>query len=198
MRKGQEEAPVELMVAVIIFTFVLIIGYYVYNGLCAQQFEQKMSASFSKFARDIELVYLGGVGTSSIVHADFTAVGCYGNIHSIRMFAGTEGLCNAQLGSSDCAVLAMVMSEKNAAGLSENSASLVEVLSLPSDAEGDYYSEVPSTVPDCVFCRQDYAEAGDDRMEVINSLTEQCGWHTQAYNFRITKTEPGVLKIEKL
>lgn len=131
MKKGQEEAPIELLIGVSILTFVLIIGFYAYQNICVSQYEQSMKASISKFARDLELVYLGSVETVQITQVDFSIpMACGGNVESIKMLKGNPGTCRAQTGKDDCLALIVVTSEDPSTGTKGILVS--EVLDIPA------------------------------------------------------------------
>ena len=108
MQRGQEEAPIELLIGVTILTFVLVIGFYTYQSMCASQFEQKMQASLTKFANDLESLNLGYVGTVIPSELDFTPIGCAGEVESVRLLQGTKDLCLQHTNYEDCFVLVLV------------------------------------------------------------------------------------------
>ncbi len=106
MKKGQEEAPIELLVAIVVLGFAIIIAYGAYSSACADQFDAKMKAELSHLARDVELVYRGAVGTSQLSRVDFSPAGCPGTeLDSIRVGAGAPRSCEVQIGSQNCALL---------------------------------------------------------------------------------------------
>ena len=90
MKKGQEEAPIELLIGVTVLAFVLAIGLYTYQNLASQEYRQKLEASFSKFAGDLETIYRGGLHTSTTVDFDLSPPGGQdaGDIVSIRLLRG--------------------------------------------------------------------------------------------------------------
>ncbi len=157
-KKGQESAPIELLIGVTILTFVLIIGFYVLQQASSQQYEQKLKASFSNFARDIEAVYLGSVGTSFRTQVDFTPSGS-GNdfvISSIQLKQGLSPTCSAQTGRSDCMELYAYKRDK----YGNENLFLAEVINIPSsvsiigsfsNCQGGNLSEIGSreSNPDC-------------------------------------------------
>ena len=116
-RKGQEEAPIELLIAVTVLTFVLIIGFFTYQNMCSSQFEQKMRASVSTFARQIEQVYRSGIGTAQPVELDFTPIGCpQSEVESVRLISGLdseyEPICISYTGDKSCLILVVKIKDK--------------------------------------------------------------------------------------
>lgn len=106
MKRGQEEAPIELLVAIVVLGFAIIIAYGAYSSACADQFDAKMKAELSHLARDMELVYRGAVGTSQLSRVDFSPAGCPGTeLDSIRVGAGAPRSCEVKIGSQNCALL---------------------------------------------------------------------------------------------
>lgn len=108
MQRGQEEAPIELLIGVVILTFVIIIGFYTYQNMCASQFEQKMKASLAKFANDLETLNMGYTGTVITSELDFLPIGCAGEVDSVRLFRGTSDMCMSHTNYDDCLVLVLV------------------------------------------------------------------------------------------
>lgn len=184
MKKGQEEAPIELLIAVTILTFVLIIGFYTYQNTCRAQFEQKMRASLSKFASDLELVYQGAQGTSRVIQVDFTPIGCPGSISGVRLVKGTSDRCLAQLGIPDCLFIVVTTPSKEI--------TFIQPVNIPSDTNIRYFDEgVEICFPNSLT---DYTE--DDIM--AGTIPPACEeWGTQYYAFTVTKTSPGELTIER-
>lgn len=106
MERGQEEAPIELLVAIVVLGFAIIIAYGAYSSACADQFDAKMKAELSHLARDVELVYRGATGTSQLSRVDFSPAGCPGTeLDSIRVGAGAPRSCEVKIGSQNCALL---------------------------------------------------------------------------------------------
>ncbi|MEM0372790.1 MAG: hypothetical protein QXO69_03075 [archaeon] len=194
MMRGQEEAPIELLIGVTILTFVIIIGMYVFNSSCATQQEQKLRASFSKFARDLELVYFGSTGTSQITRIDFTqSAGCADySIDSIRITKGPTATCNSQLGRPDCLVLSAVSTgrwDQNTGQMSPKETLLVEVLDISSSTRiKNKFSG------GCSFDLNDL----DWDVQNVNKIPSDC-WFTPAYyTLKIAKTAPDEITISKV
>ena len=170
MKKGQEEAPIELLLAVTLLTFVIILGFYTYQNLCASQYEQKLKSSLSTFARSLEQVYQGGVGTSKTAMVDFGEIGCSSNIESIRLIEGLSSSCRRNLGKDEC--LELIVRTVSASG---SSVLMIEMLNIPPT--------VTITINDPA-CPPDLASSWSEQSY------SSCGWKAKAYSFRITK-EPG-------
>lgn len=180
MKKGQEEAPIELLIAVTVLTFVLIIGFYTYENTCKAQFEQKMRASLSKFASDLELVYQGAQGTSRLVEVDFSPIGCSGSISGIKIVAGTDTTCLAQLGIEQC--LFIVVTAPN------NELPFIQSVNIPRDVTIKYIDQ--DDVP-CI-------PTGWNLEQIIQGETPTCGeWKAQYYAFTVKKTSPSELEIKR-
>lgn len=184
MKKGQEEAPIELLIAVTVLTFVLIIGFYTYENTCKAQFEQKMRASLSKFASDLEIVYQGAQGTSRLVEVDFTPIGCSGSISGVRLVSGTEERCLSQLGIRQCLFIVVTTPNKEI--------TFIQPVNIPSDVNIRYFDgEDEICAPDSLT---DYTEEDIIKGTIPLSCEK---WMTQYYAFTVTKTRPGELTIEK-
>jgi hypothetical protein len=177
MRKGQEEAPIELLIGVTILTFVLIIGFYTYQSLCSSQFEQVLKASFSKLSRGIELVYLGSVGTSQISQVDFSVPGaCGGNVQSIRLLAGHPSTCQAQTGKNNCLqLIAVTQATTTQAGILVS-----EVIDVPETVTVINNLDTSCKTPLNLI---DYSDNWDE------NKYQACWFRLQAYTIRITKQD---------
>ena len=111
-RKGQEEAPIELLIAVTLLTFVIVIGFSVYQNMCRNQFEQKVKSSIHSLVSTIESVYRGSIGSSQSLFVDFSVEAC-GKLDAIRFFSDAKLTCNKQVGYSDCIVIAATIWNKD-------------------------------------------------------------------------------------
>jgi hypothetical protein len=116
MRRGQEEAPIELLIGVVILTFVIIVGFYTYQNMCGSQFEQKMKASLAKFANDLETLNMGYTGTIITSELDFLPIGCAGEVDSVRLFKGTSDMCMSHTNYEDCLILTLVARAEGQSG----------------------------------------------------------------------------------
>ena len=181
MKKGQEEAPIELLIAVTILTFVLIIGFYTYENTCRAQFEQKMRASLSKFASDLELVYQGAQGTSRLVEVDFSPIGCPGSISDIRLVAGTPDLCLAQLGIQECLLIVVTTPDQEI--------TFIQPVNIPTDVTIKYIDRMRTPIVD-------YIELTKYNIRQIWEI-EYEGWKARYYAFTVKKTTPSELTIER-
>ncbi len=184
MQKGQEEAPVELLIGVTILTFVLIIGFYTYQNLCSNQFEQVLKASFSKFSRDMELVYLGSVGTSQVTQVDFSVPGaCGGNVKSVKLISGLSSTCRAQTGKDDCLQLIAVTSSTNqGAGILVS-----EVIDIPPT------TNVINNLGQCKIPLN--LLSYNDNWKPISDQNQACFFQLRAYTIKITKDNQNQISI---
>jgi hypothetical protein len=187
--RGQEEAPVELLIGVTVLAFVLIIGIYTYQNMCASQFEQKMRTSLSDFARNIELVYKGSIGTSLPVKVDFAPIGCMrGDVESIRLVQGDPDLCMSQLGEPECLVLAVKIINKQ---LSDESL-VVETVNVPAGTVVRYVNR------NCKLTSGEYQRLNELSFSSTNwndPSLKNCGWELRPYSLMISKTSAGILEI---
>ena len=101
---GQESAPIELMIGVIVLAFVLTIAYFVYNNAASEQGVQKIRAEAVKLARAVEEVAQQGEGASRHVTVDFSSQGDV-KVSSFMIAQGPESTCKARTGSSRCYML---------------------------------------------------------------------------------------------
>ncbi len=196
MFKGQEEAPIELLIGVTVLTFVIIISMTVFNTTCATQQEQKLKASFSKFARDLELVYFGAVGSSQIARLDFTQMsGCAEyEVESIRITKGPGATCRAQLGKDDCLVLTAVSKPTELYG--PRGTVLLEVLDISADT--NIINHVNKDSSGNILCKD---VSGDIYLNRINwdlddDKFENCWFSPQYYSVKITKTAADEIVLE--
>ena len=178
MKRGQEEAPIELLLAVTLLTFVIILGFYTYQNLCASQYEQKLKSSLSTFARSLEQVYQGGVGTSKTAMVDFGEIGCSGNIKSIRLIEGLPSSCRKNLGKDDC--LELIVTTQTSSG---TSTLMMEMLNIPPSV---------TVTLDAPGCGIDLAKTWDE------DAYPKCSWKAKSYSFRIMKESGDRIVLEQL
>lgn len=133
-RRGQEEAPIELLVAITLLTFVLILGLYTYQNMCRTQFEQKMKSSIHTFVSMLESVYHGASGSAQPVLLDFTPEGC-GSFDEVRIFTGSPDSCRKQVGMDECLVIGAVIASPLK---SKRETLIVEAMSIPSTVTVEY------------------------------------------------------------
>ena len=183
VKKGQESAPIELLIGVTILTFVLILGFYILKQSSSQQYEQKLRASFSNFARDIEAVYLGSVGTSFRANIDFTPPTGSGDafiISSIQLKKGVSTTCTAQLGRSDCLELYAYKTDK----YGNTNLFLAEVINIPST----------------ISVKGEFSRCGGEDLNEINyndESNENCFFSPTAHSFILTKTAADEIEIKE-
>jgi len=106
--KGQEEAPIELLIGVTVLTFVLIIAYYVYENVSSTQYLERVKASTSQFARVIENVAQGGPGTTQHISLDFSGSSGDTRISQITIAKGPPDACLNALGTRDCYMIYVI------------------------------------------------------------------------------------------
>ena len=138
MKKGQESAPIEVLIGVTILTFVLIIAMGIFQNSCSSQYEQKLNAGFSKFARDLEFVYMGATGTSISTTLDLSVPEGCASIHlqSIKLVQGQSATCRARLGKDSCMVLIATLMPDNPSSTAGTTNFLtVEVIDIPEGIE---------------------------------------------------------------
>lgn len=104
-KRGQEEAPFELLVAVIMMGFVLIVGLSAWTYVSKVQCEQSIGAKLEDLKDSIELV-AGKRGTKEL---SFTLPECYNEAkHSVRLDPSYDPLvCSSVCGGSQgsCVIL---------------------------------------------------------------------------------------------
>jgi len=130
MKKAQESAPIELLIGVVILTFVLIIGMNSYQNLCSTQYEQKLKASISNLANNLELIYKGSAGSSVKVTVDLTPPpACGYNVKDVRILKGSPEMCKQHLGRDSClAIIATSQEKGQVVGVAAT-----ELVNIPSD-----------------------------------------------------------------
>lgn len=179
MRKGQEEAPIELLLGVTILTFVVILGFYTYQNMCVSLYEQKLKESLSTFARNLELVYQGGEQNSKVVSVDFTESGCSIGIQSIRLFGGTFTACR-KIGKEDC----------------------LELVAVKKDSEGNTYpfvTEVLNIPPDvAITLTNPHDCSAVDEDNIGGSVTSSYCWSATTYTFQIRKISAAEMELKEL
>jgi len=186
MRKGQEEGPIELLLAVTLMTFVIIIGFYTYQNLSGSVSEQKLKDSLSSFARSLELVYQGGQGTSKLVQVDFSSMGGSPTIESIRLTQGTQSVCMKNLGKEDC--LQLIAVTKSQTG--KSTPFLVEMLNIPPTVTISFVNAPVSCA------EKELNKIASDLWD--DPTFADCGWLAKSYSFTITKNDANSIEIEQL
>lgn len=189
-RKGQEGAPIELLIGVTILTFVMIIGLFSFRNVCSSNYEQSLRASTSLFARTMEIAYLGSLDSSQIVDLDFSAPqGCSSDVESVRMLKGLLATCMAQTGQSDCLELVVVVRDKQG-----NYGVLIsEVLNIPSSTLVLYTP--PTTSCPVVNAYGDIVFSSISGDTWNNEIYKECGWKPVSYKLKITKTKQNEIRI---
>ena len=169
--RGQEEAPFEILIGIIIFAFVMSIASYLWASSCENQLRTKLQAELTNFARNIESVYKGGMYTTETVALDFSVVGCGGYmLDKIVLYEGSQKECLSHTGLNKCYVIAARITDPHGG-------------SAPMIRE---YLSIPTTVTITISgdtCSGDY-------------LTTPCKLAFRKYAAKITKTGKNSLEIE--
>ncbi len=110
-RKGQEAAPIELMIGVTVLAFVLVIAYYVYSNAAASQCVEKIRASSAQLARTIEEVAQQGPGTTRYVTVGFSCQSQNVKVSYITIAEGPDQTCQRMAGASRCYMLYVIGDE---------------------------------------------------------------------------------------
>jgi hypothetical protein len=184
MKKGQEEAPIELLLGVTLLTFVIILGFYTYQNLSGSLYEQKLKDSLSIFARSLELVYQGGEGTSKIVKVDFGGTSSSIPIESIRLLQGIRSACQKNLGKDECLQLMAITVDG-----SGPHPFMIEMLNIPPHVIINL--ENPDSTCDLKLNELIY-----DTWDDPNSAN--CGWKAKSYSFEIEKISATELNINQI
>ena len=185
MRKGQEEAPIELLLAVTILTFVIILGFYSYQNLCGSLYEQKLKSSLYTFGETLKSVYQGAEGASQSVGVDFGQMGCSLKISSIRLMKGNDKACMKAYGTYDCMQLVAVI-EDPTEGFGQI---MTDMVNIPSWVVITLTK--PSTSPACASNLNDLAVS----VPADYGQNPECGWAPVGYSFTITKESPTKISI---
>lgn len=168
--KGQEEAPFEILIGIIIFAFVMSIASYLWASSCENQLRTKLQAELTNFARNIESVYKGGMYTTETVSLDFSVVGCRGYVlDKIVLYEGSQRACLSHTGLNRCYVVAVRIADPHG-----GSAPMIrEYLSIPTSV---------SITLNGSTCSGDY-------------LSTPCKLAFREYAVKITKTGKNALEI---
>jgi hypothetical protein len=182
MRKGQEEAPIELLLAVTLLTFVIIIGLYTYQNMCASLYQDKLKTSLSTFAGKLTTIYQGGVGTADTISLDLSESGCSLKIDSVRLLQGLPDSCRREYGRADC--MEMVVVTKDQSGPSILMKQMIDV-------------------PYSVTIRFENGLAACENLNTIlfdewsRSTYVDCGWKAKAYSLWVKKDSSTLITIEQ-
>jgi hypothetical protein len=177
MRKGQEEAPIELLLGVTILTFVVILGFYTYQNLCTAMYTSKLTSSLKMFAGALEEAYHSTVESPVPVQVDFSGSGCSVQLQSIKIIKGPTSACMKALAKADCSELV---------ALTKDQSSLMT-----------YMVDVPSFVS--INIKKSALCTGLNNMAFSDALSptyKECGWSATDYTFTITKLSANQIEIE--
>lgn len=184
--RAQVSSPIQLLLGVTIMSFVLVIGFFTYEKMAKNQYEQKIKASMSKLARNVELVHHGGIGTTKTINVDFSPTkGSKLNLESIRVLPGTTETCKRQTGMGNCLELIAIQSlEGEKVGILT-----IEALDVPSTINLEKKS------PEGKEC--DKSLAYDQWNSQWNTNESQkCGWLPKKYSVTVQKKSAGHLVIK--
>lgn len=190
MKRAQESAPVEVLIGVTILAFVLIIAMNIFQSTCNSQYEQKLNAGFSKFARDLEFVYMGSVGTSLTSYVDLSPPNNCGNVRigSIKILKGSAGICKAHLGKEDCMIIIASLPKKPGTPPTTNPQLItLEVIDMPSTVSLIYNNTAGCST---------YGPLGSYDVSVSNTYPENCTLRSTYYNFKIKKVSQDEIEID--
>ncbi len=100
LRKSQESAPIELVIAVIIMVMSLTLAFSVWNGIQTSQCLNQIQSQMLTIENAVVDVSLGSPPTQRMLYINFPICGNY-NIQSIRFaYYGTPSFCGNCPGSS--------------------------------------------------------------------------------------------------
>lgn len=189
MMKGQEEAPIELLIGVTILGFVLIIGNYVYQNTCATQQENKLEANFNKLGTELETVYKGSLGSANVFQLDFSqTAGCVNyEIDSIRIMKAFDTECGTV---DECLVLIAYGKPLNPSDTSKGYEFLLrKVLSIDPD------TKITSDFQGCEMNLNEFEriDIGTDSED----LYKACWFEPRVYDITIKKVETNEILISK-
>jgi len=181
MRKGQEEAPIELLLAVTLLTFVIIIGLYTYQNMCTAMYEDKLRVSLTTFAGGLANIYQGGVGRAAPITLDLSESGCSLKIESVRLLKGLDDSCRREYGRADC--MEMVVVTKDQSG---SSILMKQMIDIPFGVtirfeNGLVECEDLNNIPFDEWSKSKYVD---------------CGWKAKTYSLWVTKDSSTVIIIE--
>ncbi len=221
MKKAQVSAPIELLIGVIILTMVMTIGFFVQQNMCTAQYDQKMKATIAKFANDLETVYAGSPGTSIISSLDFTTIGCGGEVKAVKFIAGTEAICQKEVGLQNCYMLtATGMEVVN--NEPKGTIRFAQVLKIPTDVSIIHYQKSLTTAATESICATqnllektafnppigmtvDYSKYSGTSVEGILNDPQKAGfqdtcfnWATFTYSLTITKLSKKEILISEV
>ena len=173
--RGQEEAPIELLIGVTMLAFVLVVAMLAYSNLSSSQYEQKLKASVSKLARTIESVYMGSVGSSLVTDVDFSAPSqSTSKVKDIRILRGSSDLCYARFGRSDCLVIIATVEDKGRV----TGQLVVEPVNVPGSVR--VFNELQGASCDLSSINYDqWSSSGEDYFD--------CWLKKRYYSLRVTK-----------
>jgi hypothetical protein len=182
MRKGQEEAPIELLLAVTLLTFVIIIGLYTYQNMCTSMYEDKLKSSLSTFSGKLTTIYQGGVGTADTVPLDLSESGCSLKIESVRLLKGLEDSCRREYGRVDC--MEMIVVTKDPSGSSILMKQMIDIpygVTIRFENAPETCKDL-NTIPFNSWIDPGYAD---------------CGWGARAYSLWVKKDSSTLITIEQ-
>ena len=134
--KGQEEAPFELLVSVIIMGFVIAVGFMAMNELAKKQCDGQMDKTMQELKRTLELVSKGQ-GRDSF---SFRMPSCYSDVKSrLIIESSSETMtCNDVCGGSrfDCTFLQFYGVSDGSSHISRTCIDIPPATYFPTDEPG--------------------------------------------------------------
>jgi len=181
MRKGQEEAPIELLLAVTLLTFVIIIGLYTYQNMCTAMYENKLRASLTTFAGGLADIYQGGVGRAAPITLDLSESGCSLKIDSVRLLQGLPDSCRREYGRADCMEIVVVAKDQSGPSII-----MKQMINIPSDVTIRF----ENGLTDCENLNSIVFD------EWSKSTYAECGWKAKTYSLWVKKDSSTVIIIK--
>ena len=105
--KGQEDAPFEILIGIIIFVFVLSISTYIFEDYMRYQTEAKLEVELSSLANAIESIGNQAPGSKIKINLDFSVFG-WGSVKIKYLTLRKEDnakRCLKYTGSKSCCVI---------------------------------------------------------------------------------------------
>jgi hypothetical protein len=103
--KGQEDAPFEVLIGIIIFVFVLSISSYLFEDYNRYQTEAKLDVELSNLANLIESVYYQAPGTKLLTDIDLSVL-MSGEVKiKYLTFSNRDKNCLKKVGLESCWVI---------------------------------------------------------------------------------------------
>ncbi|MEM3412236.1 MAG: hypothetical protein QW735_00860 [archaeon] len=178
--KGQESAPIELLLGTIILSFVLVLVYFTYQNLSGKQYSAALQVAFSKLGSELEFVYQGAVGTKRVLSLDFSPLEGTGKKTAIKILHGHKETCLKQTGKENCWQLIAVQGEEGQAGV---------LYSLALNIPTSIAIKFKNATGDEAVCENEYSSW---------SSPIPCQWKPTRYTLTIEKTSNNEIIISQV